>query len=207
MLLQRFLQYRLSNLYILEDNRKAMTDPASAYQITSILEGVVKYGTAWRARGIGKIIGGKTGTSNGFRDAWFIGFSPDLVVGVYVGFDDNRTLGENETGSRAALPIFTEAMKEILKNEPSIPFRIPQNIVLKRIDASTGQTPTLISQEKNIIMEAFKVDNDSNKNTAVEVGINDVKNTQIDLNINTVTLKDKKTGTDFLPYVIKRINY
>lgn len=162
-----------------------MTDPASAYQITSILEGVVKYGTAWRARSIGKIIGGKTGTSNGFRDAWFIGFSPDLVVGVYVGFDDNRTLGENETGSRAALPIFTEAMKEILKNEPSIPFRIPQNIVLKRIDASTGQTPTLISQEKNIIMEAFKVDNDSNKNTTVEVGINDVKNTQIDLNINT----------------------
>lgn len=169
----------------LEDNRKVMTDPASAYQITSILEGVVKYGTAWRARSIGKIIGGKTGTSNGFRDAWFIGFSPDLVVGVYVGFDDNRTLGENETGSRAALPIFTDAMKEILKNEPSIPFRIPQNIVLKRIDASTGQTPTLISQEKNIIMEAFKVDNDSNKNTTVEVGINDVKNTQIDLNINT----------------------
>ena len=151
----------------LEDNRKTITDPASAYQITSILEGVVKYGTAWRARGIGKIIGGKTGTSNGFRDAWFIGFSPDLVVGVYVGFDDNRTLGENETGSRAALPIFIEAMKEILKNEPSIPFRIPQNIVLKRIDASTGQTPTLISQEKNIIMEAFKTDQNTNESDVV----------------------------------------
>ena len=168
----------------LEDNRKVMTDPASAYQITSILEGVVKYGTAWRARSIGKIIGGKTGTSNGFRDAWFIGFSPDLVVGVYVGFDDNRTLGENETGSRAALPIFIEAMKEILKNEPSIPFRIPQNIVLKRIDASTGQTPTLISQEKNIIMEAFKVESENNKNTTIDTDISTEEKNEINLNNN-----------------------
>lgn len=145
----------------LEDNRKEITDSASAYQITSILEGVVKYGTAWRARSIGKIIGGKTGTSSDFKDAWFIGFSPDIVVGVYVGFDDNRSLGENETGSRAALPIFVEAMKDILKDEPSIPFRVPAGITLKRIDASTGQSPTLISQEQNIIMEAFKV-NQSN---------------------------------------------
>lgn len=140
----------------LEEDRKSISDEASTYQIISILEGVVNYGTAWRAKSIGKIIGGKTGTSNDFRDAWFIGFSPDIVIGVYVGFDDNRSLGENETGSRAALPIFIDAAKVILKDEPSIPFRVPSNIVLKRIDSSTGKSPTLISKDRNIIFEAFK---------------------------------------------------
>ena len=140
----------------LEEDRKSISDEASTYQIISILEGVVNYGTAWRAKSIGKIIGGKTGTSNDFRDAWFIGFSPDIVIGVYVGFDDNRSLGENETGSRAALPIFIDAAKVILKNEPSIPFRVPSDIVLKRIDSSTGKSPTLISKDRNIIFEAFK---------------------------------------------------
>lgn len=151
----------------LDDNRKTITDPESAYQITSILEGVVKHGTAWRAKSIGKIIGGKTGTSNDFRDAWFIGFTPDIVLGVYVGFDDNRSLGENETGSKAALPIFIEAMKEILKDKPSIPFRIPSGIVLKRIDITTGKTPTLISLDKNIIMEAFKINGNSHKKNII----------------------------------------
>lgn len=140
----------------LDDNRDSITDPESAYQIVSILEGVVSHGTAWRAKSIGKIIGGKTGTSNDFRDAWFIGFTPDIVMGVYVGFDDNRSLGENETGSLAAVPIFVEAMKEILKDKPSIPFRVPEGIVLKRIDITTGKTPTLISVDRNIVMEAFK---------------------------------------------------
>lgn len=140
----------------LEEDRKSISDEASTYQIISILEGVVNYGTAWRAKSIGKIIGGKTGTSNDFRDAWFIGFSPDIVIGVYVGFDDNRSLGENETGSRAALPIFIDAAKVILKDEPSIPFRVPSDIVLKRIDSSTGKSPTLISKDRNIIFEAFK---------------------------------------------------
>ena len=155
----------------LEEDRKSISDEASTYQIISILEGVVNYGTAWRAKSIGKIIGGKTGTSNDFRDAWFIGFSPDIVIGVYVGFDDNRSLGENETGSRAALPIFVEAAKEILKDVPSTPFRVPSNIVLRRIDSSTGKSPTLISQEKNIIFEAFKIEdlNDNENNDGQEV--------------------------------------
>ena len=155
----------------LEEDRKSISDEASTYQIISILEGVVNYGTAWRAKSIGKIIGGKTGTSNDFRDAWFIGFSPDIVIGVYVGFDDNRSLGENETGSRAALPIFVDAAKEILKDVPSTPFRVPSNIVLRRIDSSTGKSPTLISQEKNIIFEAFKIEdlNDNENNDGQEV--------------------------------------
>lgn len=142
----------------LEENRRSISDEASTYQIISILEGVVNYGTAWRVKSIGKIIGGKTGTSNDFRDAWFMGFTPDIVIGVYVGFDDNRSLGNNEYGNKVALPIFIEAAKEILKDEPSIPFRVPANITLRRIDSSTGKSPTLVSQDKNIIFEAFKVE-------------------------------------------------
>jgi penicillin-binding protein 1A len=140
----------------IKDNRKSVTDPATAYQITSILEGVIKYGTGTRAKAIGKIIGGKTGTSNEYKDAWFIGFSPDLILGVFVGFDDNTTLGRNETGSRAASPIFVEIMKELLKDQPSIPFRVPENITLKRVDITTGNNPTLISKGSDIIFEAFK---------------------------------------------------
>ena len=144
----------------LKDGRESITDSASAYQITYILEGAVKYGTAWRARNIGKPVGAKTGTSNDFRDAWFIGFSSDFVVGVYIGFDDNRSLGENETGSRAAAPTFTEAMKTILADKPSTPFRIPDNITFKKIDVSTGKEPTLASNKNSIILEAFKTDVD-----------------------------------------------
>jgi penicillin-binding protein 1A len=150
----------------LEDNRPSITDPASAYQITSLLEGAVKYGTAWRAREIGKIIGGKTGTSNEYKDAWFLGGTPDLVLGIYVGFDDNRSLGYGETGSRAAAPIFVEAMTEILKDIPSIPFRIPANIVFKKIDADTGREPILNSPPSGIIMEVFKADAASFKRAA-----------------------------------------
>jgi penicillin-binding protein 1A len=142
----------------IKDNRREVTDPATAYQITSILEGAVKYGTGTRARAIGKIIGGKTGTSNDYKDAWFIGFSPDLILGVFVGFDSSTTLGRNETGSKTAAPIFVEIMKELLKDQPSIPFRVPENIMLKRIDVTTGNIPTLISKSENIIFEAFKKD-------------------------------------------------
>ncbi|MDR3078552.1 MAG: PBP1A family penicillin-binding protein [Rickettsiales bacterium] len=142
----------------LEDDRPSITDSGSAYQVTSIMEGAVKYGTARRLREIGKIVGGKTGSSSDFRDAWFVGFTPDLVLGIYVGFDDNRTLGENETGSRAAAPIFVKAMREILKNEKSVPFRIPEGIVFKKIDMNTGKRPTLATPKNNIILEAFKAD-------------------------------------------------
>ncbi|MDR0571786.1 MAG: PBP1A family penicillin-binding protein [Rickettsiales bacterium] len=140
----------------IEDNRKIVTDTATAYQITSIMEGVVKYGTAARARSIGRIIGAKTGTSSEFRDAWFIGFSPDLVLGIFIGFDNNTTLGKNETGSKAAAPIFVSMMKELLEDQPSVPFRVPESITLKRIDITTGKSPTLISRENDIIFEAFK---------------------------------------------------
>jgi penicillin-binding protein 1A len=102
-------------------------DPVTAYQITSFLEGVVLRGTAVRASALGKTLGGKTGTTNDYRSAWFMGVSPNMVVGVYVGFDDNRSLGNNETGSAAALPVFIDFMGEALKDRPKEAFKAPAN--------------------------------------------------------------------------------
>ncbi len=101
-------------------------DPITAYQITSMLEGVVQRGTAAAARVIGRPLGGKTGTTNEFRSAWFIGFTPDMIVGTFVGFDDNRSLGDKETGAVAAVPIFIDFMKEALKGVPVSDFKEPQ---------------------------------------------------------------------------------
>jgi penicillin-binding protein 1A len=104
-----------------------LMDPITAYQITSMLEGVVLRGTATQASSLGKPLGGKTGTTNDYRSAWFMGFSPHMVVGVFIGFDDNRSLGEGETGSVAAVPIFVEFMGEALKDAPAEPFKAPAN--------------------------------------------------------------------------------
>lgn len=104
-----------------------LMDPITAYQITSMLEGVVLRGTATQAASLGKPLGGKTGTTNDYRSAWFMGFSPHMVVGVFIGFDDNRSLGEGETGSVAAVPIFVEFMGEALKDAPAEPFKAPAN--------------------------------------------------------------------------------
>ena len=104
-----------------------MLDPIVAYQITSMLEGVVQRGTATRARVLNRPVAGKTGTTNEYRSAWFIGYSPQLVTGVFIGFDDNRSLGFGETGSRAALPVFIEFMQEATKGLPPTPFREPEN--------------------------------------------------------------------------------
>ncbi len=102
-----------------------LIDPITAYQIDTMLEGVVQRGTAVQASSLGRPIGGKTGTTNDFRSAWFMGFSPQIVVGVFVGFDDNRSLGKGETGAVAALPIFIEFMQEALKGMPVMDFKAP----------------------------------------------------------------------------------
>jgi len=102
-----------------------LIDPITAYQIDSMLEGVVLRGTGAQARVLGRPIGGKTGTTNNFRSAWFMGFSPQIVVGVFVGFDDNRTLGSGQTGAVAALPIFIEFMQEAIKGFPPLEFKAP----------------------------------------------------------------------------------
>jgi penicillin-binding protein 1A len=102
-------------------------DPITAYQITSFLQGVVQRGTAVQASSLGYPLGGKTGTTNDYRSAWFMGVSPHMIVGIYVGFDDNRSLGNNETGAVDAVPIFIDFMQEALKGQPKEEFKAPSN--------------------------------------------------------------------------------
>ena len=136
------------------DTRKQVTDAGSAYQVVAMLKGVVDRGTGRRIAKIGKPLAGKTGTTNQERDTWFIGFSPDLAVGVFVGFDTPIPLGRRETGSSVAAPVFRDFMGEALEGKPAIPFRIPPNIRLVRVNARTGQLAQV--GERNVILEAFK---------------------------------------------------
>ncbi|NVK19089.1 MAG: penicillin-binding protein 1A [Methylocystaceae bacterium] len=136
------------------DVRESVTSEESAYQMVSILEGVVERGTGRRVSVIKKPLGGKTGTTNDSRDAWFMGFSPDLVTGVFVGFDTPVTLGKREQGASAAAPIFRDFMMEALADQPATPFRIPNGIRLVRVNARTGQDAK--PGDQNVIWEAFK---------------------------------------------------
>lgn len=139
----------------LVDSREEVLDPRTAYQITSILEGVVVRGTGSAVRKVtNKPLAGKTGTTNDYKDAWFVGFSPDLAAGVYVGFDMPQTLGRGEAGGKVAAPIFADFMKNALENEPSVPFRVPSGIRLVRVNAKTGRP----ASTGNVILEAFKAD-------------------------------------------------
>ena len=137
------------------DNSEQLVDPMTAYQMVHILEGVVERGTArYAMSGIGRPMAGKTGTSNESKDTWFVGFSPDLVCAVFVGFDEPAEMGEHETGAVAAAPIFREFMAEALKGKPPVPFRVPPGIRLVRVDARTGRPAEL--GDSNVIYEAFK---------------------------------------------------
>ena len=138
----------------LPDPRERVADPGSAYQVVSMLEGAVQRGTGRRIRAVGKPLAGKTGTTNDSRDAWFVGFSPDLAVGVFVGFDAPRTLGRRETGSSVAAPVFRDFMEAALRDRPATPFRIPPGIRLVRVEAATGLVAR--GPGKGVILEAFK---------------------------------------------------
>jgi len=144
----------------LVDRRQQVIDPATAYQMISLLQGDVERGTAKGVRDLNRPLAGKTGTSNDYRDTWFVGFTPDLVVGVFVGFDVPRDLGQHENGARVALPIFKKFMAEALKNTPAIPFRVPSGIKFVRVDAMTGLPAS--GSESNVIFEAFKPGTDEN---------------------------------------------
>jgi penicillin-binding protein 1A len=136
------------------DNRERVLDAMTAYQITSIMEGVVQRGTATVVREVGKPVAGKTGTTNDQKDAWFIGFTPDLVAGVYIGYDKPRDLGSGETGGHIAAPIVKDFLKAALADKPPIPFRVPPGIKLIRVDAKTGLRAGPGTQ--STILEAFK---------------------------------------------------
>lgn len=138
---------------VVPDTREQIADPRTVYQVVSMLEGVVQRGTAVRLRELGKPLAGKTGTTNDSMDAWFVGFSPDLVVGVFVGYDQPRSLGDRETGSSVAVPIFRDFMQVALKNAPATPFRVPPGLRLVRVDPETGR-PAATGNRK-AIWEAF----------------------------------------------------
>ena len=150
---------------IINDDRIRVLDELTAYQMVSIMQGVVQRGTGARLAGLKKNLAGKTGTTNENKDAWFVGFSPDMVVGVYVGFDDPRTLGKVETGAQAALPIFYDFMKDALKDKPNYDFRIPEGIKFVRINPKTGKRATL--DDKVVIYEALKPDFEFGNNQRV----------------------------------------
>ncbi len=140
------------------DNRRQIVDPHSAYQMVSILEGVVQRGTGKRVKAVGKPLAGKTGTTNDEKDAWFVGFSSDLAVGVFVGYDTPKPMGKGETGGSVASPIFRDFMKEALAGKPAVPFRQPPGIKLIRVNRKTGQRTS--AGDPDAITEAFKPENE-----------------------------------------------
>ncbi|MDB5396305.1 MAG: Peptidoglycan glycosyltransferase [Rhodospirillales bacterium] len=135
------------------DDRLQIQDPRTAYQMVEMLEGVVQRGTARSLAALGHPLAGKTGTTNEAKDLWFLGFSPDLVVGVFVGYDDPKSLGKHEQGATTAVPIFKEFMSAALADQPPIPFRIPTGLRLVRVDASSGGPAG--SGSANSLWEAF----------------------------------------------------
>lgn len=150
---------------VITDNRERVLDELTAYQMVSMMEGVAKRGTGARLASLKRNLAGKTGTTNENKDAWFMGFSPDMVVGIYVGFDEPRTLGKIETGAQAALPIFYDFMSVALKNKPNLEFRVPKGIKFVRINPTTGKPATL--DDKVVIIEALKPDFEFNNNQRV----------------------------------------
>ncbi|MBI3700634.1 MAG: penicillin-binding protein 1A [Afipia sp.] len=139
----------------LVDRREQVLDSMTAYQITSMMEGVVQAGTATVVKEVGKPIAGKTGTTNDEKDAWFVGFSPDLVCGVYIGYDKPRNLGRNATGGHLAAPVAKDFFKLALVDKAAVPFRVPAGIKLIRVDAKTGMRAGP-GATGGTILEAFK---------------------------------------------------
>jgi penicillin-binding protein 1A len=136
------------------DVREQVMSPYTAYQITSMMEGVVQRGTGKKLQIVGKPVAGKTGTSNEEKDAWFIGYAPDLAVGVYVGYDNPKPMGKGRTGGELAAPIVADFMRLALREQPATPFRVPRAIELIPIDANTGQRA--VFGDEGVILEAFK---------------------------------------------------
>ena len=147
------LEENLPPCYLEEfPNQEHIISPQTAFLMTHLLEDVVQHGTGWRARSLGRPVAAKTGTTDQFMDAWFIGYTPELITGVWVGFDEERSLGENETGARAASPIWVTFMSKLLKDKPKKDFPVPEGIGFMKIDPKTGQ----VSSGKEGILECFR---------------------------------------------------
>jgi penicillin-binding protein 1A len=136
------------------DDRKQIVDPQTAYQMTSIMEGVIQRGTATSLKKLNRPLAGKTGTTNEEKDAWFIGYTPDLVVGVFVGYDTPRAMGKGNTGGAVAAPIFGSFMQAALADQPPVPFRVPPGVKLVRVSLKTGLRAS--PDDTAAVVEAFK---------------------------------------------------
>ena len=151
----KFINNEEAQLPKIENNSEKVISEETAYQMTSILQGAVKRGTAKKLRSLDVPLAGKTGTTNDNYDAWFIGFSSNIVIGVYIGYDNPKTLGRYETGSKAALPIFKNFVEKALYKEDFDEFQIPENIYLTSLNYDTGIKSA--AGEKNVITEALKL--------------------------------------------------
>jgi penicillin-binding protein 1A len=134
--------------------RKKVIEKSTAYIMTSLLEGVVKYGTGRRIKELKRPAAGKTGTTNNLFDAWFVGYTPEYITGVWVGLDEEAPMGKGETGSRAASPIWLGFMQRALEGKPVKVFQAPEGVVFAKIDADTGLLP--VPESKNVVFECFK---------------------------------------------------
>ncbi|MBW2019762.1 MAG: penicillin-binding protein 1A [Deltaproteobacteria bacterium] len=142
---------------VLEENQpesEKVIEKSTAYIMTNLLQGVVQHGTGWRVKALNRPVAGKTGTTNDLHDAWFIGYTPRYVTGVWVGFDEEKPLGVDETGSRAASPIWLKFMQAILKDKSVRVFQVPDGVVFAKIDAETGLLA--VPESKHTIFECFK---------------------------------------------------
>ena len=149
-----------SELPVIKDNQENVISAETAYQMTSILQGTVERGTAKKLKTLNVPLAGKTGTTNDNYDAWFIGFSSNLVIGVYIGYDSPKTLGKFETGSKAALPVFKDFVEKSLFKEDFAEFQIPENIYLTSLNYDTGFKAS--PGDKNSIIEALKLEDINN---------------------------------------------
>jgi penicillin-binding protein 1A len=156
--------------------------PQTAYLMTSLLQSVVQDGTGWKAKALGRPVAAKTGTTDQFVDAWFIGYTPELLTGVWVGIDDEKSLGENETGSRVASPLWVAFMSRVLKGKPVKDFPIPEGIEFMKVDPKSGE----VSSGSDAILECFK-----QGTTPVQAGsprsLTTMDFFQLDFNLSTKT--------------------
>ena len=156
------ISYLSDEIPKVSDKFEQIFSPETAYQMTSILEGVIQRGTGRKLKDLNLDIAGKTGTTNKNTDTWFIGFTSKLAVGVYVGMDDPKSLGKFETGAKTALPIFKDFIKKAVKKKDARPFKVAKNIIMMVIDPATGEKANFGSKET--VIESFKKDNPNLKN-------------------------------------------
>jgi penicillin-binding protein 1A len=167
---------------VLENNEpeaEEVISPQTAFLITSMMEDVVKNGTGWRAKALGRPVAGKTGTTNEYKDAWFVGYTPDLVSAVWVGFDDMKPLGHQETGARAASPIWVSFMKNFLSGEIE-DFTVPEGIVSYTIDSATG----LLSKDESMGVKEYFKEGTEPKKYAPSTSIREPKESPVNLNFD-----------------------